>query len=185
MNANLRCLNERLSNISCQIGQHYDGVIMGAIASQITSLDIVYSTVYSGANQSIHQSSASLAFVWGIHRGFPAQMASNAENVSIWWRHHAKWCAPWTINHQTLQELCYGPCWNFVWVHKFWKVLQSNGLHHGIIFMLFDLRCFRNVHPGICVLFYHFCQYLPPIISDIGQSTRLTNNFHICQYSHA
>ena len=49
--------------------KHYDGVIMGAIASQITSLTIVYSTVYSGADQSKHQSSSSLAFVWGIHRG--------------------------------------------------------------------------------------------------------------------
>ena len=42
---------------------------MGAIASQITSLTIVYSTVDSGADQSKHQSSASLAFVWGLHRG--------------------------------------------------------------------------------------------------------------------
>ena len=48
---------------------HYDDVTMGAIASQTTSLTIVYSTVYSGADQSKHQSSASLAFVWGIHRG--------------------------------------------------------------------------------------------------------------------
>ena len=43
---------------------------MGAIASQITSLTIVYSTVYSDADQRKHQSSASLAFVRGIHR-FP------------------------------------------------------------------------------------------------------------------
>ena len=49
--------------------EHYDDVIMGTIASQITSLTSVYSTVYSGADQSKHQSSASLAFVWGIHRG--------------------------------------------------------------------------------------------------------------------
>ena len=42
---------------------HYNGVIKGAIASQITSLAIVYSTVYSGADQRKHQSSASLAFV--------------------------------------------------------------------------------------------------------------------------
>ena len=48
---------------------HYDDVIMGAIASLITSLTIVYSTVYSDADQRKHQSSASLAFVWGIHRG--------------------------------------------------------------------------------------------------------------------
>ena len=38
---------------------------MGTIASQITSLTIVYSTVYSGADQRKHQSSVSLAFVRG------------------------------------------------------------------------------------------------------------------------
>ena len=48
---------------------HYDDVIMTTIAAQITSLPSVYSTVYSGPDQSKHQSSASLAFVWGIHRG--------------------------------------------------------------------------------------------------------------------
>ena len=42
---------------------------MGAIASQITSLTIAYSTVYSDADQRKHQSSASLAFVRGLHRG--------------------------------------------------------------------------------------------------------------------
>ena len=42
---------------------HYDDVIMGAIASQITSLTIVYSTDYSDADHRKHQSSASLAFV--------------------------------------------------------------------------------------------------------------------------
>ena len=70
---------------------HYSDVITGAMASQITSLTIVYSTVYSGADQRKHQSFASLAFVWGIHRwpvNFPHKFASNADNVSIWWRHH-------------------------------------------------------------------------------------------------
>ena len=47
---------------------HYDDVRMGAIASQITSLTIVYSIVYSDVDQRKHQSSASLAFVRGIHR---------------------------------------------------------------------------------------------------------------------
>ena len=41
---------------------------MDVIASQITSLTIVYSIGYSGADQIKHQSSASLAFVQGIHR---------------------------------------------------------------------------------------------------------------------
>ena len=39
---------------------------MGAIATHITSLTIVYSTVYSDAIQRKHQSSASLAFVRGV-----------------------------------------------------------------------------------------------------------------------
>ena len=48
---------------------HYADLIMDAMASQITSLTIVFSTVSSDADQRNHQSSASLAFVWGIHRG--------------------------------------------------------------------------------------------------------------------
>ena len=68
---------------------NYGDVIMGTMASQITSLVIVYSTVYSGADQRKHLSSASLAFVQGIHRrSANSQRANYAENVSIWWRHH-------------------------------------------------------------------------------------------------
>ena len=48
---------------------YYNDVITGVIASQITSLTIVYSIVYSGADQRKHQSSTSLAFVRGIHQG--------------------------------------------------------------------------------------------------------------------
>ena len=62
------------SLVKCDPGRritliHYDDVIMGAIASQITCLTIVYSTVYSGADQRKHQSSASLAYVRGINWG--------------------------------------------------------------------------------------------------------------------
>ena len=63
---------------------------MSAMASQITSLTIAYSTVYSGRSKN-----TSKLRVTGLCSGnspvtgeFPAQMASNAENVSIWWRHH-------------------------------------------------------------------------------------------------
>ena len=43
---------------------------MGTVVSQITSLTIVkVSTVYSDADQRKHQSTASLAFVRGVHRG--------------------------------------------------------------------------------------------------------------------
>ena len=47
---------------------HYNDVIMSAMASQITSITIVFSTVYWDADQRKHQSSASLTFVRGIHR---------------------------------------------------------------------------------------------------------------------
>ena len=49
-------------------GHHRSDVIMGALASKITSLTIVCSTVYSGVDQRQHQTSASLAFLRGIHR---------------------------------------------------------------------------------------------------------------------
>ena len=50
---------------------HYNDVIMSAMVSQITGTSIVYSTVCSSADQRKHQSSASLAFVRGIHQWLP------------------------------------------------------------------------------------------------------------------
>ena len=73
-----------------EISVQNDDVIMGAMESQITSLTIVYSTVYSDRSKK-----TSKLRVTGLCVGnspgtgeFPAQMASNAENVSNWWRHH-------------------------------------------------------------------------------------------------
>ena len=59
---------------------HYSDVIMSTMASQITGVSIICSTVCSGTDQT----SASLAFVLGIHRAagtgeFPTQKANNAE----------------------------------------------------------------------------------------------------------
>ena len=80
-------------NILGNQGQYkYNDVIMGAIASEINILAIVYSTVYSR-----HRSKkTSRLHVTGLCAGnspvtdeFPAQGASNAENVSIWWRRRA------------------------------------------------------------------------------------------------
>ena len=69
---------------------HYDDVMMGAMASQITSLTIVYLIV---VQSKIKENIKALRYrpLCGNSPGtgeFPAQMASNAENVSIWWRHH-------------------------------------------------------------------------------------------------
>ena len=64
--------------------------MIGAMASEITSLTIVYATVYSGADQRKHQSSASLAFLRGIYLWLvnSPHKGPVTENVSIWWLHH-------------------------------------------------------------------------------------------------
>ena len=93
---------------SLAVGHHYNDVMMTTMASQITSITVGYSTVYSDADQRKHQNSTSLAFVWGIYRTgeFPAQIASNAENVSIWWRHHdgAWWPLLWAAK---MAAICF------------------------------------------------------------------------------
>ena len=63
----------------------YNDVIMSTMASQITNLTIVYSTVYQGADEGNIKAVRHYP-LWGE---FTGDRASNAENVSIWWRHHA------------------------------------------------------------------------------------------------
>ena len=77
------CFNQRKQNatkirklVKCSVSScsralwtiHYIDVIMTTVASQITSVTVVNSIVYSRADQRKHQSSTSLAFVRGIHR---------------------------------------------------------------------------------------------------------------------
>ena len=83
---------------------------MGAIASQITSLAIVYSIVYSDADQS--KKTPKLR-VTGLCAGnspgtgeFPAQMGSYAENVSISWRHHGNMHLNYHCIRQVPMEWC-------------------------------------------------------------------------------
>ena len=71
--------------------RQYNDVIISAIGSQITSLTIVYSSVYSGTEKLQNIKASSRWHLWGaftVTGEFPAQMASNAEYFSIWWRHH-------------------------------------------------------------------------------------------------
>ena len=83
---------------------YYGDVIMGTIASQITSLTIVYSTVYSGTDQRNIGGPRHwpLCGEFTDDRWFPAQRASNAEKVYIWWRHHV--VLPSAHNYQNALE---------------------------------------------------------------------------------
>ena len=69
---------------------HYSDVIMSTVESPITSFTNVYSTVYSGKRWK--RSKLRVTCLWEgnslVTGEFPTQRASNAENVSIWWRHH-------------------------------------------------------------------------------------------------
>ena len=111
-------------------------LIMSTTVPQITGVSIVYSSVCSGADHRMHQSSASLAFVWfvwGIHR-WPKR-ASNAENVSIWWRYHGSIMIPLSYRvriHrpsmlliQVRQLLPRGLLYLTSWFHLFWKNILS------------------------------------------------------------
>ena len=72
---------------------HYCDVIMSAMASQIICASSVYSTVCSGEDQRKHfwcENVPGLGVgISPVTGEFPAQWASNAGNVAIWWRHDA------------------------------------------------------------------------------------------------
>ena len=68
---------------------HYTDVTMGTIASQITSFTIVYRLFRRRSKKTSKLRVTGLCVGNSTGTGeFPAQMASNAEKVSIWWRHH-------------------------------------------------------------------------------------------------
>ena len=114
---------------------HYNDVIMDTIASQITSLTIVYSTVYSDADQRKHQSSASLALVRGIHRGpvnfphrwpvtrkmFPFDDVIMLHTRMSWWTTHS---GAWNLSADaaltTKLHLLPG---KFLWLPMIWNHL--------------------------------------------------------------
>ena len=143
-------------------GWHYGDVIVGTIASQITSLAIDYSTVYLDPDQRKHQSSASLAICAGNSPEageFPAQMASNAEDVSICWRHHGGLFSYLDVNWNVLQ------CWhvfiyllrteNLCWVHfdKSTPSLDPDSVNMDL--MLVSIK--NNVFPWFIPLFFRKC----------------------------
>ena len=137
---------------------HYNDAIMGAIASLITSLTIVYSTVYSGSDQRIHQSSALLAFVRGIHR--------DAENVSIWWRHHDQaWSGP------SFRGISRAPAeWRILLIYAI--IGSDNGLSP-------DRR--QTICPLVIRVFYWYHCYIK--FNKIDGITPQNNTSFVCIFS--
>ena len=67
-----------------------------------------------GTHKKKHQGSASLAFVWGnpsLTSGFPSQRPSDAENISIRWRHQDLWM--FVCQKSSSFVLILSACWIF------------------------------------------------------------------------
>ena len=108
---------------------HYEDAIMSVIASQITSLTIVYPSVYSGTDQRKHQSSVSLAIARGIHRWpvnsphkgpvtrkmfpFDDVIMTCSMNVSLMFKLFFLRIAGTNFHRATFSKL---PCMN--WIHR-------------------------------------------------------------------
>ena len=100
--------------INLIILERYSDIVIGTVASQITNLTIVYSTVYSGEDQRKHQSSASLAFVWGIHRWPVNSLHKGPETrkmfpfddvIMIFWFQHQKGSSCSFLCFQSMSEM--------------------------------------------------------------------------------
>ena len=87
---------------------------MGAIASQITSLTIIYSTVYSGTFQRKHQSSALLAFVRGNCGEFTAYRCFHLMTSS--WRDRMYFHRTWILLSAIKLITCYYSLEKHFWI---------------------------------------------------------------------
>ena len=116
---------------------HYSDVILRTMGSQITSLTVVYSTIYSGADKK-----KSKLHVTGlcarnspVTGEFPAQRASYAENVSIWWRHHISTSLPLGLARNVFLYKKY-PVYLFLWevirMQRSWLVIAITNVFYWI-----------------------------------------------------
>ena len=108
---------------------HYSDVIMSAMASQITGVSIACSAVRPGTEQRNYQSSASLAFVRGIHGWLVNSRHKGAVTRNFLWRHHG-YRTGQHISHKLIHVLD-----DDVWWHK----VSSHESHMGThIFIMID-----------------------------------------------
>ena len=147
-----------LASLGFWLHHRYDNIIMGAMASEMISLTIVYSTVYSGADLRKHE-----LRVTGLCAGnspgtgeFPTQMASNAEYVIIWWRHHDSPCSLVYWANNTIGARSLSPKYNNM------NSRSRDGLNSTVSTLVFwkgDM-CF-------CIIFHiNHCGYIKLYTAD-------------------
>ena len=149
---------------------HYTDFIMGASASQITSLTIVHLTVYSDTDQRKHQSSASLAFVRGIHR--------EPVNSPHKWPVSRK-IIPFhdVIMARHLAIRTKGPRYGFCGIRLPFNLTEVSALlaHrrlskfialHAFIHQTFQFRYYPKSHDDVCYRLVHTCKCITWILWD-------------------
>ena len=144
------------THIIGNVHAHYDDVKMDSIASQITSLTSVYSTVHSGADQSKHQRSASLAFVWEIHRwsvNFPHKWPVTRkmfpfDDIIMWnlsWSMLVKWLLRW--------DKIWEGCWHAIWWYMRDFYIWETSRGSWLAVFLWSLACWAvNLYLNQCWL---------------------------------
>ena len=151
---------------------------MGVMASLITGVSFVNSTVCSGTDQRNFQSSASLAFVRGIHRWFPAQRASNVEKVSIWWRRH-------DANEYTGFDASLSFCTCFYLINRFQSKLHWECSHcfYTYIFIILFYIWAQNLLISLTNDFLTFTLHDSIIINEVLFNIWSQNQFMLIMSS--
>ena len=113
------------------------------MASQSISLTIVYSTVYSGADQrkkSKLRVTDLCAGNWPVTGEFPTQRASNAESVSIWWRHHGQ--SLWLVEQTCWRTGSWGRCLRLKVVSSIHKTISVARFYKPVL----TVTIFKELH---------------------------------------
>ena len=147
---------------------------MGAVASQITNLTIVYLTVYSGADHRKHQSSPSMAFVRGIHR-WPMNSPHKGRQLRRKCFHlmTSSWLPPFYLLTWTW-DVSVARSWSAI------PVLIWSGCSRNAISTLYPSRCrFKNFN---IFSFFTLCVFIGSSISS-SWSWVMTNSWYKRSFS--
>ena len=150
---------------------HYTDAIMGAISSQITSLTNRLFRCRSKKTSKLHVTGLCEGNAPGIGE-FPAQMASNPKNVSIWWRHHGKslhlpgerfwqrslpyvqisWCIVARRSHSFVYLIIIMQTWSIVHIN----IYQAYSVKFVSKIVSILSVIFHAIHGSVCFQLTHF-----------------------------
>ena len=123
---------------------HYSDVIMAVMASQITIVSIVFRRRPPPKKKTKLCVTGLCEGNWPVAGEFPSQRASNAENVSIWWRHHD---ISWDVMYmqRTIRTVCVLLRLTLLW-YRFIYPYASGSMHIKLILSVAVRHCTRCTH---------------------------------------